>query len=427
MGWRVANNVAKQNKHAILHVVIVSNLQPPNFGGFYVMNGEIDMKKFFIPAALSVVACNAFAISIDEPKVSANASAWELFSGSVVIPENLLYGDGLSGFIRKDSIGGDFDKNKEGTEARQYAAVVLMAREIYANGGKFCITQIQSAYKQAYRWQWLDYYAPAASNCFVMCKPGFSGSKCETQSVTSCDTTNYTSKFSGYKKDPFKNIDKITSSVEVISQKNQRNKDRKDVKAEHIVLGVVDVQEHGLKVAPVRIEGDRYDVMTIPMAAWIAGVRIVGKAVTLCASGYKYGTSTGKCEPDDMCETEGKLGNLCSGYNRSDYDASQHNIAKCVSDSSKYMFRCRGGFAFETSTSKKCVQCDGMRQGQNGDTGVCEKCNIGDVFSKNEKRCVAARGISKQDMMYGIQGKQQQGNCWEKITPSEYIKCVMCN
>lgn len=375
------------------------------------------MKKvLFFVLLCSVFGHGAYAISIQEPTVSSAASSWELKSGNVLSISTDLYGDGLTGFTN--------EKEKAffaGTYSDERAMVALIAREIYANGAKFCITQIQSANKEAHKWQWLDYYAPTNSNCFVMCKSGFGGDKCEKGSIDSCDTANYKTKLNGYKDNKIttgKDNGKITSSVQVLSYKNQRNQTNKNMPgAEHIVLGVIEVFEHGVMVAPIKIQGKRTETTSSGgMGSWIDGIGVVGAKVNLCALGYKY--IDGKCTAEDICATQSNLNNLCTGNNRDDYVAGTHTLKQ---KGSCYVIRCSTGYGFESASSKSCKECGGARQGPDTN-GVCQVCDRGTVYNSSSESCVTARALSKEQMLHGTGGTK--ANCWQKLDLQEYKECL---
>lgn len=380
------------------------------------------MRKFFVSGVLVFTFLRgAFAISIQEPTKSTAASSWELFSGNTVTGGTILYGDDLTGFTKKSYK----DTFTHGTYNDESALVALIAREIYENGAKFCITQIQSANKEAHKWQWLDYYAPTNSNCFVMCKSGFGGDKCEKGSIDSCDTANYKTKLKGYKDNKIttgKDNGKITSSVQVLSYKNQRNQTNKNMPgAEHIVLGVIEVFEHGVKVAPIKIQGKRSEIMPSDgssggMTSWIDGIGIVGASVNLCALGYKY--IDGKCTAEDICATQSNLNNLCTGNNRDDYVAGTHTLKQ---KGSCYVIRCSTGYGFESASSKSCKECGGARQGPDTN-GVCQVCDRGTVYNSSSESCVTARALSKEQMLHGTDGTK--ANCWQKLDLQEYKECL---
>ena len=72
-----------------------------------------------------------------------------LFSNNTVSPKTSLYGDDLTGFTKESYV----TSIMHGTYNDEGALVALIAREVYENGAKFCITQIQCAHKDAHQWQ----------------------------------------------------------------------------------------------------------------------------------------------------------------------------------------------------------------------------------------------------------------------------------
>jgi len=317
--------------------------------------------------------------------------------------------------------------DRHGTWDDEGAIIIWAAREIYEHGAKFCPVQIQAANENTYHEVWMDYYWNENDNkwkkCTVVCVKGYSGSKCQTRSDNECPekltlnipgskpftnlpdwkslrreqpvthTDNYTGQTTTSTEYlETKNLYNKTESMTVISFKNGSGTNDSDREATHIVLGVVEKVNHGIKVAPIQVVGRRSKTGG-GIKSWIKSVQSNGQATLLCYKGYV--PSGEECVKNPGC-----------GSN------NQTNSNDELCENEDYGFDKNG----------QCVLCKTTRtQGVNAN-GVCEKCTEpNQMFNGTE--CKNYDTYSIQELKKGI---KNAFDCWMETGRKNYKKCFEC-
>ena len=359
-------------------------------------------------------------------------------------PDHYAEPGGKSNFGSDWNVGGNYDTpitdyykslvyHKPGTYDDETAVVLVLARTIYENGGEFCTTQVQAANKNGRQYTWLDYYDKEGSyQCETLCKFGYDPkNECEAITSTRCDFSDQRNLFEN--KDLItgtKEAGRITESMNVFSFANETGNGSSDKPAgpqtaKHVVLGVVDVLEHGVMVAPIEITGERSptgsDIHSSISSALSNGK---GKNTLLCASGYVPNSSKSDCVMTPTCEQQYKLAKMCDDF-LTGFDPESHELEL---HGSCYEYRCNlDYYGFKGKTDRTCIACpDDARHGVNDD-GVCVSCTKkGQYFDNGQKGCADdAQQISKSQMTQGKDYNNTDAKCWLKQTAQEFSDCVL--
>ncbi|MBO4583254.1 MAG: hypothetical protein J5714_04340 [Alphaproteobacteria bacterium] len=302
---------------------------------------------------------------------------------------------------------GTYGTNNEGS------IVGIVARDIWEHGGNFCTTQIQAAWS----WvdvlnnrYWIDYYdSPEKYMCKKICESGYSGEKCETKSYDCIDTANYLTGLNDVQDSSLRLLSgkqngNITNKMDVLGFSNGMG--GKD--SYHIVLGVIERKEHSVLVAPIRIDANDNKIISAYSG---------DKTFVLCAPGYKLNAKEDDCEPAPECDPSNIASqDWCTSWKEPENNADQY---KLVSINGCKQYRCKNeNYGFETWPNKKCVSCGTgkkfERYGVNN-LGACLDCDgENELFSREEKRCVRMKKITKEKMR----------DCFMKTDPDEFKSCV---
>lgn len=319
-------------------------------------------------------------------------------------------------------------KSNRGTYDDEGATLLLVARAINENGGKFCVIQVQGRNKNK-KSAWTEYFNPGSdSDCVWLCKSGHHGSECsETGTPTRCDSQPLNKeKFKNYKRLTNKNATNIEESIPMFYM-NQNKKCYGNRKEEHDMILAISKwapSGHGAFAQPTIFraerDGDKHMVST-------ATITFVGTATLLCKEGYAPNSGGTDCDPIDatMCA----LTNMCTGW--SGFDAATHKITAAKSGGCNE-YRClQPKYGFKSEADKTCAECgEDARHGTNSDNGVCVACDVGSIFDGAKNQCVAASHVLGRDaMVYGPNKdrdtKPLGDQCWTKPESTEYKNCVI--
>lgn len=356
----------------------------------------------------------------------------------------------------------DEKQTRHGTYDDEGAIIIWAARKIYDHGAEFCPVQIQAANKNGKYWVWLDYYwiknDGVWENCKTVCVKGFTGTTCGTQGVEACSTTNSSSPQGGGVfgrgaiPEFFKNLPKWTSlrpemttsttnsygetinsttnsetgdshrhtmEMDVISYSNTYGTDDEGRKANHVVLGVVGKVAHGIKVAPIKIVGQRSKTGG-GIKSWIKSAQSNGGGVLLCYDGYTPNSNGTACEctSGDLSDTD-----WCSGWTEPTDNSGNYDSYIDTTDPNNpcKKYKCIDSYGFEEGTLT-CVSCATTRtQGVNL-SGECIKCNNPNEMFTND----GCKKYMRLSTLHLVDGFYNIGKCWMKSDPSEYKNCVLC-
>lgn len=386
------------------------------------------MKKFFIILCGILVMGDAFGdIKPDrykEPHIldESMQSAWNLQSNSKF---NYL----LDKDLYKELYDANYKiKKVTGTYDDEEAIVLIIARNIFENGGRFCMTQIQSANQNARRYTWIDYYHDEKIyNCEILCKSGYYGKTCsDTNAPAMTGTDSNTLDFgtpeilsSG------KDENKTTPMVDVFVADN--SKASPTTTATHTVLAVTKKMDHGVMVAPVRIEAERYHSGNL--YSKINSVYTVSPALStlLCAQGYKPNSNGTDCEQinsvfsSSVSSLYSNISNKwCEGYPEDGYLSSQHYKFMDV-DCTKYT--CTNYlYGFTSSNDKTCKQCEGGALAYIKRDGTCGKCTKGKIANETRDDCLDEDNVTQ----YSKDQMKSNGNrqCWLETDGRKFAGCV---
>ncbi len=324
----------------------------------------------------------------------------------------------------------EFAKNenhvRHGTYDDEGAIIIWAARKIYDNGAEFCPVQIQAANKNGKYWVWLDYYwnndDDVWKNCKTVCVKGYTGATCGVPGAEMCSVTgtpasqggglmgrgptgyftglpkwtNLRSEYTSYYAETGTTY-RHTTEMEVISYTSKYGTDDEDRKTDHVVLGVVGKVAHGIKVAPIKIVGQRSKTGG-GIKSWISSAYSNESPVLLCYDGYVPNSDATACE----CNNDNQSSNgWCSGWSEPTSYTENYKIYK---DGTCQKYTCIDGYGLDEN--KTCIPCATTKtQGVNG-----EKCVEYTLYAKDL-----------------LDGMHNVGKCWMKSSPSEYKNCVLCS
>ena len=309
--------------------------------------------------------------------------------------------------------------SENGTYGTDEGAIVLvMARSIYENGGQFCATQVQAGNINGKRTIWIDYITDATFNCYTLCKPGFFGKTCSEKSVPGKIVAVKTSVLNFGTTDvktTGEDDNVITNEVEVFSVNNQEASDIRT--ADHVILGMVKLLDHGIIAAPIKIIAERDKTFSGGIHSRIISASSNGETTLLCAHGY-VSSSDGE---DCILKTQQIITEqYCEGF-KSGYSEEKHikyvpiglNCMKFICAEENYGLY---------GSNNDCIPCETTRKQGINAAGECKICGNDQMF--NGERCVGYTPISPKEMLDGI---FDIGKCWMKSGLSEYRDCVRCD
>ena len=382
------------------------------------------MRKFIIAICGVMLACGAMGADPSryvKPKKYSSTSGGDVWNAgsyisSYTIPlDSALYTD-LANQMSKIS------SDIHGTWDDEGAIVLIMARDIYDNGGNFCMTQIQAANENGRRYTWLDYYQyPGKYECEVLCRSNFWGPGCQKTGKPGCSSVGEINFGTYEKKTSGEDEHKITDKIQTFLAYNAEAE--ADTTATHRVLVVTKKMNHGVIVSPVEIIGERYQSGTgNGKFSYIKSVHSNGQTFLLCAENYEPNGNGDDCELSSWCGGDIRI---CSDETRT-FDESKHDWdTKNDKDGRICKFIvCKSGYGLDPNkTDKSCIHCETTRkQGIHPDTGVCKKCDANNEMFNNGN-CDPYEPLSKSHLLDGL---YNVGKCWMESSPSQYKSCVLC-
>lgn len=317
-------------------------------------------------------------------------------------------------FCVGDSQNGSGCQKRMGIHGDDEAMVGLVAWQVTANGGYFCVTQFQCEGKsKPYTWN----LAPnGTQKCFWLCKNGYSGEGCmpidESEYVLATGDAGCSAET--ISREDFKSNTVKTTGNTGLNQENSIQlfyNGRSGKKEMDVMLGVSGwlSNKKGVIASPFlfwcsnKANSNTFDINFFTQY----------KSEKLCLPGYT-GANCERC----------KVASMCNGYTFTDYDNSKHTLSMkggCT------VFRCAEGMGFASATKRtECVECKGQ-SGVNED-GVCVKCPTGEIWDTKAKACRQALILSQPGMRYGAGKTTAPENisdaCWVKEDPIQYECCV---
>ena len=261
-----------------------------------------------------------------------------------------------------------------------------------------------------------------------------------TTDNTDCDTTNFKETF--FKRDILdklkttgKSDGRFTEQMQVFYHKGGAGSGSERSSFD-VVLGVLEVKEHGLVVAPVQIEGRRTGTQFLGNRSYIRTVMSNNRKTLLCADGFEPNSNGTDCVKTSWCDTKKQLDNLCEGYT-SGYNSEQHKLVK----SSKYTqvgtngnisinrvatcyyFTCAAnGYGFKSVNDKTCVECEGGALAYIKNDGTCGKCTKGEIAKNTHDGCWKENEVTQysKDQMKSNENRQ----CWLETDGRKFSGCV---
>ena len=343
--------------------------------------------------------------------------------------------------------------------------LLLIAREIVENGGKFCTMFAGAARHNCSSESYTAYYNTKEEQCFWLCKKGFSGNGCTKKNAyDNCNSKVFDTfakmKSSGYgqiqnaaKSNLGWNSKNIEDDVPMFVMNDYHNCSgtagglynfKKMIgyrNQEHdVILAVksIDQTKKKLVVQPVVVRaGTIRDYIfnwdkcqkAWPMISW------TGEAYNVCPDGWTMGKDA-VCTHAGQDSVACKLESLCPSTPRDKFNPNTHEVfgkdefvqlGLTLPDNCSNVFRCNAGGAFVSTTDFSCVECSGPTMGPGVD-GTCVKCRAGFLYSSQKKTCVESKKLSHSDMLYG-QGvnsaTELSQQCWVHAKPECYQKCVV--
>lgn len=342
---------------------------------------------------------------------------------------------------------------------------LLIARDIRANGAKFCAMHAGAARHNCSSESYTAYYNAKKEQCFWMCKEGYYGEGCvstDPTEVSACNNdafdiiagmTGYGVIQDGLSSSIGSNPTNIENQVPMFVRDNYINCNntsgggglynfKKMIgyrQQEHDVILAVesfDTTNKKLVARPVVVRAGtirdyalQWDMCqhAWPTLKWIKD----GKPV--CPDGWKMNDDKTCSHIKSLaCDLE----SLCPSTPRDKYNATLHapknkvpyvNLGLALPTNCKNVFRCKQG-AFASATDFSCVECSGPTMGPGVD-GTCLKCHDGYLYDSTNLQCKKPEiNLSHSDMLYG-QGvnsaTELSQQCWVHAKPECYQKCVV--
>ena len=322
-----------------------------------------------------------------------------------------------------------------------YGVLMLIAREVNENGAYFCPTTVYGE-KNSYGDSWTLYGdSSKGQGCFWACKKGFSGEKCQSTTVTACDTEPVTrSTYDSYAmvRDP-----QIEDTIPMFFLNEYReckfpygfwrgNWDHYGEEHDQF-LAVVDwlSSGHGVVVQPMTVRANMWKKAN-KQSAIVA--YLAGSSQVLCKNGYTVNSAGTECVPLD--EEKCAANELCADWANVEFNSEtmvKELSLTCVNThgtTAGVQYRCKTpGYAFASVADHTCTQCvENMRTGVNPSNGTCVTCEIGEIFNASAPGyCADATGFSQEQMQYGTgQNKNVdlERQCWTITDPDDYDDCV---
>ena len=357
------------------------------------------------------------------------------------------YGKGV------DAFGvGAFDLKINHTQWRKFlrghlgeSAVYYVARKLTDKGGYFCATVVDAdRSKGCTQRPYLRFYEPAKTHCFWACADGSYGEDCSksdaAQNLSDVDASEYdvhgevAVKILGQNQTAGGSIHDSIPYFYKTSELDCGGLDRTDLdtskyqevkivlalkytKAENSDEIVMIAQPMGVRAGGSRGCEDKGDYHAWPMVGFIGTEKYV------CPEGFMPNKLKGGKGCIRSTEASRAVAHLCDTEPKSKYDKTIHKT-ESVSGNCQ-VIRCKSG-GFSDLDTRACEPCANTpKEGVHTQTGVCIKCETGEVFNGNS--CQTAQGLSKTAMKYG-KGQESStdidAQCWAKDSPDDYKLCI---
>lgn len=307
--------------------------------------------------------------------------------------------------------------------------LMLVAREVNDRGARFCVTTIYAEHERKGKsWTLYAESAQGVQPCYWLCKPGYSGEGCNsnTSTSTSCDSApllrenfdNYT-----MARDP-----QVESVIPMFHWNEYKGCGLNSSQEHDMILAVSDwlPSGHGVWASPYVVHARREDYKSRKggIDVWPAG-----EATLLCKSGYTANTAGNDCVA--VNEAECALSQTCANWPSNAYDESTM-VVEYNENQNCYQFRCKeAGYAFPSTADRTCQPCtENLRGGASPADGTCIKCEEGQIFDADAASsgyCSPADSYSQSDLQYGSgQNKSTTlaDQCWMIPEATEYTNCV---
>lgn len=315
----------------------------------------------------------------------------------------------------------------------EYGLLWMIATDTADHGAYFCPMFAVGANKNGYlKWYggsmaqvWTN-YVKAGTNCFWLCKEGYTGGRCmqSVSSANSCSPTKINAA-------AFNSV----SAVNATGEHGVPGFDSSKIAAcgtwpreEHnsaLVIKEWAPGGHGAFVQPVIFRTSWWGDSNFGSIDTKMLVFDVGSKELVCKNGYKPNGNKTDCVEINAETCALAADNWCSGYSKANYKADMHNL-DTEGDCAKYTCQ-KSGYGFKSTTDHTCVECP-IQTSQGGVSpakGVCVECNKGDVFDEkasSSNYCSAAKQVSKEYLTKGSSGDK---TCWHYVDPKEYKDCVL--
>lgn len=313
------------------------------------------------------------------------------------------------------------------------SVMVFLAREVYAYGAKFCLTQL-SAYSDQ-RGIYISHQQPnwPGMNCIVLCEPGHDGPTCNQKVGTSnedtpCDITDISASIQEVKRNKYEGNDALGAHwmrMGTAQDQDYFARTMIDNYYENVIyLGATDFMQHGVTARPILVSA----VGVHPSLSVIQTVpAISGKAKTLCAQGFTQLNANGECVMNSKnCGSNA----WCTGSSDSNFRSDIH---KKVRNGSCNVIFCKDGTK-ALDSDFDCKEYDGAKTGrcekkENSLYGKLVECSVGEIFNADTCDCDKAKGPkSKDEMRYGPMGRNTinvNDQCWTKTGNDDFKYCVL--
>lgn len=398
---------------------------------------------------------------------SANTYAWDAsqYASSWGVPSEISFCGasnnegvliGADKGVCKGGKDNNLDKCKIAESYYKVGMMMMIARDLNEHGAYFCPTIIggdrqrwelgQTSNKKPY---WTIYKEPVTANatdCFWMCKPGYSGEGCQETTVSSCNLNTV-------KQGNWDSL-KITSGVIDVEDDVAMFRQSETSHCVRYVSGVwPSPMEHDMILAVSGWTSSGHGVFVSPFVArsdfyskrYSGGpgtsfAYSVGTQTLLCASGYEPNFNNSDCIPVDesLCAvTEAMESNeTCNAKNASyasldAFDSSTMELHYFDTDGCQGIICSQAGYGFDPNNIVRptCIDCgmdDDVRNGIDK-YGRCVRCDVGQIFNRMSSKCVPATVLDRDRLKFGP-GKSASTpiieQCWTQPDQYSYSDCV---
>lgn len=310
------------------------------------------------------------------------------------------------------------------------AITPIIARKIYKHGGKFCMTQIQAGWTRHGEDRFfIDFFDDNRLNknsqpmkrykCETICEPGWCGDNCDKSNCHICDAPkNYTKLLNNRNDGDLKLVcggeaGLITDKVDVF--RYDAPKPGIDHDIDYVVLGVLNIHESWVEVAPVKVRAHGKKIIDAYVASG-------SEYKILCAPGYELNDAGDGCKLSSYCTD---FAQLCSGERMDLFNEDKKHewMVRTTNGNNTCMYiGCQSGYGLDPNRNDKtCILCKTTsKQGINSN-GECEKCDEDEIFKTDG--CHRYTTYSAQDLVNGV---QRAFDCWLEKDPVNYGTCVKC-